>query len=100
MNAIMDFIRAAAPWVAMGLAVAILAARGVSRKKKGKKADGDYGTEGMCLGMCFGLLAGNLLENVPYVLKHIRDVMNRNQLCKILSPKSSKTEQIALFRCA
>lgn len=39
-------------------------------------------------------------ENVPYVLKHIRDVMNRNQLCKVLSPKSSKTEQIALFRCA
>ena len=40
------------------------------------------------------------LENVPYVLKHIRHVMNRNQLCKVLSPKSSKTEQIALFRCA
>lgn len=40
------------------------------------------------------------LENVPYVLKHINDVMNRNQLCKVLSPKSSKTEQIALFRCA
>ena len=39
-------------------------------------------------------------ENVPYVLKHIRAVMNRNQLCKVLSPKSSKTEQIALFRCA
>lgn len=39
-------------------------------------------------------------ENVIYVLKHIRDVMNRNQLCKVLSPKSSKTEQIALFRCA
>lgn len=41
-----------------------------------------------------------LWENVPYVLKHIRHVMNRNQLCKVLSPKSSKTEQIALFRCA
>lgn len=41
-----------------------------------------------------------LLENVPYVLKHIRDIMNRNQLCKVLSPKSSKTGQIALFRCA
>ena len=40
------------------------------------------------------------LKNVPYVLKHINDVMNRNQLCKVLSPKSSKTEQIALFRCA
>ena len=39
-------------------------------------------------------------ENVIYVLKHINDVMNRNQLCKVLSPKSSKTEQIALFRCA
>ena len=39
-------------------------------------------------------------ENVNYVLKHINDVMNRNQLCKVLSPKSSKTEQIALFRCA
>ena len=41
-----------------------------------------------------------LWENVPYVLKHIRNIMNRNQLCKVLSPKSSKTEQIALFRCA
>ena len=41
-----------------------------------------------------------LWENVIYVLKHIRHVMNRNQLCKVLSPKSSKTEQIALFRCA
>ena len=32
--------------------------------------------------------------------KEPRDIMNRNQLCKVLSPKSSKTEQIALFRCA
>lgn len=32
--------------------------------------------------------------------KEPRHVMNRNQLCKVLSPKSSKTEQIALFRCA
>ena len=41
-----------------------------------------------------------LWENVPYALQHIRNIMNRNQLCKVLSPKSSKTEQIALFRCA
>ena len=40
------------------------------------------------------------LENVVYVLKCINDVMNRNQLCKVLSPKSSETEQIALFHCA
>ena len=41
-----------------------------------------------------------LRETDCYVLKHIRYFMNRNQLCKVLSPKSSKTEQIALFRCA
>ena len=39
-------------------------------------------------------------ENVIYVLKCIRHVMNRNQLCKVLSPKSSETEQIALFHCS
>ena len=39
-------------------------------------------------------------ENVPYVLKRIRNIMNRNQLCKALSPKSSETEQIALIHCA
>ena len=39
-------------------------------------------------------------ENVIYVLKCINDVMNRNQLCKVLSPKSSETEQIALFHCS
>lgn len=31
-------------------------------------------------------------ENVPYALKCIRDVMNRNQLC-VVPPKSSETEQ-------
>ena len=41
-----------------------------------------------------------LLENVIYVLKCIRNIMNRNQLCKVLSPKSSETEQIALFHCS
>ena len=33
-----------------------------------------------------------LLENVPYALQRINDVMNRNQLC-VASPKSSETEQ-------
>lgn len=33
-----------------------------------------------------------LLENVPYALKCIRHVMNRNQLC-VVPPKSSETEQ-------
>lgn len=60
MSMVLDFIRAAAPWVAMGLVVAILAARGVT-KRKGKKQDGDYGTEEMSLGMCFGILMGTAM---------------------------------------
>lgn len=62
MNQLWDFLRAAAPWVAAGLCVAILAVRGAV-KKKNNKQDGDYGTEGMCLGMCFGLLFGTMFEN-------------------------------------
>ena len=50
MEAIIDFIRAALPWVAMGLLLAVFAARSAGRKKKEKEID-NYGTEGMCLGM-------------------------------------------------
>lgn len=32
--------------------------------------------------------------------KEPRDIMNRNQLCKALSPKSSETEQVVLFHCS
>ena len=63
MNDILDFIRAAAPWVAMGLAVAILAVRGAVKIKKGEKQDSNYGLEGMCLGMCFGTAIGTALGN-------------------------------------
>lgn len=63
MNTVMDFIRAAAPWVAMGLLIAILAVRGAKKKKNGKKQDDNYGTEGMCLGMCFGTALGTALWN-------------------------------------
>ncbi len=63
MNGALDFIRAAAPWAAAGLSVAILAARGGAKKQKGEKRDGDCGTEGMCLGTCFGLLIGTMFEN-------------------------------------
>lgn len=67
MKAIWDFVRAAAPWVAMGLAVAILAVRGAKRKKATEKQDkkqaGNYGTEGMCLGMCLGTALGSTLWN-------------------------------------
>ena len=61
MNDILDFIRSAAPWVAMGLAVAILAVRGAVKIKKGEKQDSNYGLEGMCLGMLLGLAIGSCI---------------------------------------
>ena len=63
MEQILEFTRAAALWVAMGLLVTIFAVRSAVSRKKGKKAEGDYGTEGMCLGMCFGTALGNALGN-------------------------------------
>ena len=62
MEAIIDFIRAALPWVAMGLLLAVFAARSAGRRKKEKEID-NYGTEGMCLGMCFGTAIGTALGN-------------------------------------
>ena len=62
MEVIIDFIRAALPWVAMGLLLAVFAARGVGRKKREKEIH-NYGTEGMCLGMCFGTAIGTALGN-------------------------------------
>ena len=63
MNAFLDFIRAAAPWVAMGLLVIIFCVRGAAKNRNGNKQDGDYGTEGMCLGMCLGTALGTALGN-------------------------------------
>ena len=63
MKQVLDFIRAAAPWVAMGLLLAIFAVRWAVNKKKSKESDGNYGTEGMCLGMCFGTALGTALGN-------------------------------------
>ena len=63
MEHILEFVHAAAPWVAMGLLVAIFAVRSAVSKKKGKKAEDNYGTEGMCLGMCFGTAIGTAIGN-------------------------------------
>ena len=63
MKQILEFIRAAAPWVAIGLLVAIFAVRSAVSKKKGKKSEDNYGTEGMCLGMCFGTAIGTAIGN-------------------------------------
>ena len=63
MENIPAFVRAAAPWVAMALALVLLTVRGAAKKTTGKKSVGDYGTEGMCLGMCFGTAIGSALGN-------------------------------------
>ena len=62
MEAVLGFLRAALPWVAMGLLLAVFAARSVGKTKKEKERD-NYGTEGMCLGMCFGTAIGTALGN-------------------------------------
>ena len=63
MENIFDFMRAALPWIAMGLLLAIFCAGSASGKSKNNKTDDNYGTEGMCLGMCLGTAIGTALDN-------------------------------------
>ena len=63
MEQVLEFTRAAASWIALGLLLAIFAVRSAVSKKKGRKAEDNYGTEGMCLGMCFGTALGTALGN-------------------------------------
>ena len=62
MGGIFNFLRAALPWIAIGLLLAVLFARSAGKKKKEKEID-NYGIEGMCLGMCFGTAIGAALGN-------------------------------------
>ena len=62
METVFDFIRAALPWIIMGLLLAVYFARCAGKKKK-EEQTGDYGAEGMCLGMCFGTAIGTALGN-------------------------------------
>lgn len=62
METVFDFLRAALPWVAIGLLLAVFAARS-AKKKKDEQPQDDYGTEGMCLGMCFGTAIGTAIGN-------------------------------------
>ena len=62
MAAVLDFLRAALPWIGIGLFLAVFFARSAKRKKDEEQKD-DYGTEGMCLGMCFGTAIGVALGN-------------------------------------
>ena len=62
MEAAFDFLRAALPWIIMGLLLAVYFARCAGKKKK-EEQTGDYGAEGMCLGMCFGTAIGTAFGN-------------------------------------
>ena len=62
METVFDFIRAALPWIIMGLLLAVYFARCAGKKKK-EEQTGEYGAEGMCLGMCFGTAIGTAFGN-------------------------------------
>ena len=60
MENLKDFITAALPWLAIGLALAFFFARSAKKKRSEKKV-ADYGSEGMCIGMCVGVALGSSL---------------------------------------
>ena len=64
MDEFAQFLRAALPWIAMGLLLAVFAVRSAGKKKEKQKTE-DYGAEGMCLGMCFGTAIGTSLGTIP-----------------------------------
>ena len=60
MENVLSFLRAAAPWISLGLLIAFLCVRPAIRKGK---AEDDYAEEGMCVGMCLGLMLGSLSDS-------------------------------------
>ena len=66
MEAFMEFVFAASPFVVMGAFIAVLVVRHAvktNKKKTEKEQIKNYGTEGMCLGMSFGALIGAICGN-------------------------------------
>ena len=58
----LDFIRAAPPWVLIGLSLALFFA-GSANRKPDEKPRGNFGSVGMCIGMCIGTALGSALWN-------------------------------------
>lgn len=63
MMAVYDFAAAAFPWIAMGLALAVVLAVMASREKSGNHAQ-NYGPVGMCLGAGVGVAWGSMLGDL------------------------------------
>lgn len=90
MEAIFDFTRAAAPWVTMGLMIAVLAVNYAVGRKEGQSSAGNYGFEGMCLGMCFGLALASISKIHPGIGISFGLFGLAIGMCIPKSPKDSK----------
>ena len=62
MEHVIAFLRAALPWMVMGLLLAVFFVKSAGKEKEDEQS-GNYGTEGMCLGICLGTAAGTALGN-------------------------------------
>ena len=54
------FLRAAAPWISLGLMIAFFCVRPAVGKSKKEASGGDHAVEGMCVGMCIGMAIGSM----------------------------------------
>ena len=61
MENVLAFLRAAAPWISLGLLVAFFCVRPTVNKSKKENAGGDHAVNGMCIGMCVGMAVGSLI---------------------------------------
>ena len=55
------FLRAAAPWISLGLMIAFFCVRPAVSKSKKENSGGDHAVEGMCVGMCAGMALGSMI---------------------------------------
>ena len=61
MSGFFEFMRAALPWIAMAVLLAVFFARDAHRKKDTEKKE-DYGSECIALGMCLGVALASALH--------------------------------------
>ena len=57
----LTFLRAAAPWISLGLMIAFFCVRPAVSNGKKEASGGDHAVEGMCVGMCTGMAAGSMI---------------------------------------
>ena len=61
MENVLAFLRAAAPWISLGLLIAFFCVRPAVNKGKKENTGGDYTVDGMCIGMCIGMAVGSII---------------------------------------